>query len=294
MAWFEVRVYPTSAGISLYFHQIDERKRVERERERLLVELAERARFSNALGELGSEIASVRDPAILVARLTEITGRSLDAAAGVFEGHGPEGWAVRHAWGAAKHLVGAVWSPEAAPLAEQAYRLRRTIAVEDVLLDDQPSGSVQALLAAKSMLTVALVFAGEGIGVLSFFWTDRRHAFSQAEIDFVEKAAAETSVAARNLAMFLDTRRAHELSEALNAVNEAVISSLDAQEILDRVAAEAAAALNATTAWISHFSEGIWSIVSIFGDRPASSAQRSRRPMPHSPRSCAALCGRPR
>ena len=35
-AWFEVRVYPTPAGVSAYFRRIDDRKRTEQERERLL------------------------------------------------------------------------------------------------------------------------------------------------------------------------------------------------------------------------------------------------------------------
>jgi PAS domain S-box-containing protein len=38
-SWLETRVYPTSAGISAYLRRIDERKRVERERERLVVDL---------------------------------------------------------------------------------------------------------------------------------------------------------------------------------------------------------------------------------------------------------------
>ena len=35
-AWLEVRVYPTPAGVSAYFRRIDERKRTEQDRERLL------------------------------------------------------------------------------------------------------------------------------------------------------------------------------------------------------------------------------------------------------------------
>jgi PAS domain S-box-containing protein len=38
-SWLETRVYPTSAGISAYIRRIDDRKRVEHERERLIVDL---------------------------------------------------------------------------------------------------------------------------------------------------------------------------------------------------------------------------------------------------------------
>jgi PAS domain S-box-containing protein len=38
-SWLETRVYPTSGGISAYLRRIDERKRVEREREHLIVDL---------------------------------------------------------------------------------------------------------------------------------------------------------------------------------------------------------------------------------------------------------------
>ena len=37
--WVEVRIYPTLAGVTVYFHDIDERKRVEGDRERLIAEL---------------------------------------------------------------------------------------------------------------------------------------------------------------------------------------------------------------------------------------------------------------
>jgi PAS domain S-box-containing protein len=38
-SWLETRVYPTSGGISAYLRRIDDRKRVEREREQLIVDL---------------------------------------------------------------------------------------------------------------------------------------------------------------------------------------------------------------------------------------------------------------
>jgi len=62
--WFEVRIYPTPAGISVYYRDINERKRVEAERERLLQTTAlllEAATASTTLGSLDQLLGSLAD-----------------------------------------------------------------------------------------------------------------------------------------------------------------------------------------------------------------------------------------
>ena len=58
--WFEVRAYPSPAGLSVYFHNINERKEVEQERERLLqVEQQAHLEAENALAVRNTFLSSV-------------------------------------------------------------------------------------------------------------------------------------------------------------------------------------------------------------------------------------------
>lgn len=78
--WFEVRAYPSSDGLSVYFHNINERKQIEQERERLLeiehqahveaeTALAVRTRFLSSIShDLKTPLASIKANSQLMLR----------------------------------------------------------------------------------------------------------------------------------------------------------------------------------------------------------------------------------
>ena len=78
--WFEVRAYPSPDGLSVYFHNINERKQIEHERERLLeiehqahieaeAALAVRTRFLSSIShDLKTPLASIKANSQLILR----------------------------------------------------------------------------------------------------------------------------------------------------------------------------------------------------------------------------------
>jgi PAS domain S-box-containing protein len=69
--WYEVRIYPTPAGISVYYREINERKRIEAERERLL-------QTTRLLLEAATVGASMLDLDQMLGSLAELLLRSSD------------------------------------------------------------------------------------------------------------------------------------------------------------------------------------------------------------------------
>ena len=73
--WFELRTYPTSAGVSVYLRDISERKRKEAERDRYLADLHESEARSELLAHVASALLSSDGPQ----RLIETLGRQVMA-----------------------------------------------------------------------------------------------------------------------------------------------------------------------------------------------------------------------
>jgi PAS domain S-box-containing protein len=232
---------------------------------RMYEDLSERAHFSAALGEMGEVIASTVDPGVLLDRLTEIAGRSLGADAGAIHVRDETGWTLNHSWGLPADFVGTRYLPEELPVAEQAFEQRATVAIEDYAPRQQADERVQQKVPIQSLLIVPLIFAGERVGVLGFHWINERHRFTSEGVSFAERAAAELSAALRNVDLFEETRRAHHLSESLNAVNAAIMSSLDVERILRRVVVETTAALGARSSWIVRYRDGTWTPIAVHG-----------------------------
>jgi GAF domain-containing protein/anti-sigma regulatory factor (Ser/Thr protein kinase) len=232
---------------------------------RLFEELSERAHFNAALGEMGEVIAATVDPEVLLDRLTEISGRSLGADAGAIHVRDETGWTVQHSWGLPADFVGTRYAFDELPTAEQAFQQRATVAVEDYAPRQQADRRTQQRVHIRSLLLVPLIFAGERVGVLGFHWINEAHSFTSEGISFAERAAAELSAALRNVDLFVETRRAHHLSESLNVINEAVMSSLDVDQILERVVVETTEALNARSSWIVRYADGWWTPVTVHG-----------------------------
>jgi PAS domain S-box-containing protein len=76
--WFELRAYPTSAGVSVYLRDISERKRKEAERDRYLADLHESEARSDLLAHVASALLSSDGPQRLVETLCRQVMAHLD------------------------------------------------------------------------------------------------------------------------------------------------------------------------------------------------------------------------
>ena len=79
--WFELRVYPTGTGVSVYLRDVSERKRKEAERDRYLADLRESEARSELLAHVASELLSSDDPQGLIETLCRQVMAHLDCQA---------------------------------------------------------------------------------------------------------------------------------------------------------------------------------------------------------------------
>jgi PAS domain S-box-containing protein len=184
-AWYDVRVYPSADGISIYFQDVTERKR---ERQ----ELEARARQQAVVAKLG-RVALSREPlASLFDRAVEAVAATLDVPyAGVFEHRPNEAeFVLRAGEGWEKGQVGES-TIAAGTNAQMGYTLRSAtpISVEDLRAEDRFDGS--ALLAEHGVVSGISVIVGaadDPWGVLGVHAPDSR-SFGEDDVNFVESVA---------------------------------------------------------------------------------------------------------
>jgi signal transduction histidine kinase/ActR/RegA family two-component response regulator len=122
----------------------------------------------------------------------------------------------------------------------------RTRQIPDVLKDAEYGRTdLQELAGFRTMLATPMIVQDEVVGVLSMWRTDVKP-FDARECELLEEFAVQGAIALRqrDLMLALDSRGKElaskvEQLEALRAVGEAVGSSLDLDEVLDRIVSNA-------------------------------------------------------
>jgi signal transduction histidine kinase len=123
---------------------------------------------------------------------------------------------------------------------------KRTIQIADVLADaEYGRDDLQKRTGFRTLLSTPMILEDEVVGVLSM-WRTELEPFDEYERELLEEFAAQGAIALRqvNLMRALESR-GDELSnkvaqlEALREVGEAVGSSLDLSEVLDRIVGNA-------------------------------------------------------
>jgi PAS domain S-box-containing protein len=232
-AWLEARVYPTSAGISAYFREISERKRVEDERQRLLErsqaqaqelqaqsealraqtkELAERVRFAEALNRISHLVHSSLEFDKILQRSLDEAVSALHSDAGLIELREEGAWVVRSQCGSGPIDLGMRLTDAQSPIAMRALRSREAVAVGDLSTD--PDAAAGFLGGHGSILCVPLIIREEVIGALLFHGRDSR-VFRTSEIDFARTLSATVSLALANLQIYERDSQAARLGTAL-------------------------------------------------------------------------------
>ena len=180
--WLEVRIYPTSAGVSAYYREINERKRVEQEREELLREvqqrsvdlqersasLARRVTLDESLERVNRLIYSTLEFDEIMERALDEATEALGADAGSIEMRDREGWSVRYQRGFALPTTGVRLSEAEAPIATRVARTREPLAVADLLDETETDVAFLRGQQFRSTLAVPLIVHGSVIGCLLF------------------------------------------------------------------------------------------------------------------------------
>ncbi len=230
--WVETRVYPTPAGVSVYFREINERKRAEEERGRLLeaslaqaaelrsqaaelsdqatelrtqatelrsqaADLAARARLAEVLNAIDRLVHSARDADEIMQRALDEGARALAADAGSIEMREGSYWVLGYQYGLAAADVGLRQTDAEAPNATRAAAGRDPFATADAGAEADFEGSFMQARSLRAVLAVPLIAHDAVTGSLLFYGREPR-VFGEAEIDFGRKLGASVSLAIEN------------------------------------------------------------------------------------------------
>lgn len=194
-AWYDIRIYPTADGLSVFFQDVTEKKKDQREKE-ILVEVSKAINSSVHLDELCVEVAEK------IARMLEIPSKFVCVYL-----YDPKGNEVRLV---APALFDVEFSPEIVhqPVKENAYFLPAQAAFtkQMIVTDDVLESSVAEMFAdeiaklkLKSLIVVPLIVQGEVQGVLEVMTIKGK--------DFVEGELEILSVVANELASGMSRKR---------------------------------------------------------------------------------------
>jgi PAS domain S-box-containing protein len=213
-------------------------------------DLAERSRLAEALNDIGELIHSTRDFDDIMQGALEQGVQTLGVDAGAIEMRDETGWIVRYQCGFSAEDVGLRLSNDEAPSASLAERRRETLTVGDMAADETVNAGFVKAHSLKSVVAAPLMVKAAVVGCLLFYGLQAR-AFDEGEIDFGRKLGVTVSLAIENARLIEDEREATHLSTALNEINRLIHGTLNADEIMQRVVAEAVKAVHADSAMIA-------------------------------------------
>lgn len=200
---------------------IEERRRAEDERERLLIEAEARAEREALLNRIGAAVRASTDPAAIQQTAAAALGAALNADRCFFtacdEAHGLS--AVSQEWcgEGMTPLAGACPPADYLPILD-LLRSGRTLVVRDVRTDPQFAGSAGTMerLGLRAAVRVPLFDGGRLVGLLGVAMAGRPRAWTSDEVTLVETVAAQTRTAAEAARLRLREHNiATQLQEAL-------------------------------------------------------------------------------
>ena len=124
----------------------------------------------------------------------------------------------------------------------------------------------------QSYMVLPLVVRGQVVGLLILMSREARD-FDDQDAEFTARLASAISLALGNAELYQGERRSVRLAEALNAVNELLLSTLSMDEILERIVQEASIAAGADAALIAEPDGDDWIIGPAHGFDPSPRGQ---------------------
>ncbi len=88
---------------------------------------------------------------------------------------------------------------------------------------------------AKSYCAVPIVFGGKPAGVMGVMNYEREFAFEQGDVEIMQTAAGQVSVAIENARLFAEEQRRSRQLAFLNSISKTAISSEDAEQMLAEI-----------------------------------------------------------
>ncbi|MGY1707769.1 SpoIIE family protein phosphatase [Geodermatophilus sp. SYSU D00697] len=212
--WYELRAWPTPEGLSVYFTEITERRRVRERAERSAQQLALLAQVSAELaGTLDVEAATGRLPRLVVPALSDFCiltviqpdGRPRDVGSWHVD---PASRSVLERYAEVRMDV----MPVTAPVARALHTGEAVTFAGDDVLDVLPPGQAKDLLAVLAPTTeVALPLRARGrtIGLLTLFYADG-HAPTPEDVVVAQDVADRAGLALDNARLYAQQQQLAE------------------------------------------------------------------------------------
>ncbi len=221
--WLEVRIYPTPAGVSAYYREINERKRREDELVEAQAQTEQELRATSQLLEAADALAEWRDLGEVVRRLAQTALRSTSHSRVIVDlwDEARDEIEVVASEGLQPLPLGSRW-----PIGEVSLAARQAIAERQTQLGDFEAlpkaqrGRAAAPYLARLTLHVPLVRRDKTVGLLVVDDPGARGQFSAREIQVVEGIASQAAVAIDNARLFEELHHSRERESFLADVVE--------------------------------------------------------------------------
>ncbi len=205
--WFEIRVYPTLVGISLYLREIDERKQAEEQR-RLAEEklrqrtedLLERVRLDDILLTIDQLIHSTLEIREIIHRALDESLAALHADVGTVEVREGDEWKMHYQRGEGSAEDERARPDTEMPVVARAARAKSAVAFSD-LLDDPATAEFARDHNVRSCLAAPLIMR-EAVAGFLIIWCRRPRVFSPIEVEFARRLASSVSLALENSRLY--------------------------------------------------------------------------------------------
>jgi len=258
--WFDVRAYPSEYGLSVFFRDVTERRRME---ETIEAKLREQTETLETINRIGQAAAAELDQDKLVQAITDAATELTGARFGsffynVYKDGGS--FLLYTLSGVPREAFAHFPMPRATDLFGPTFRGEGTILIDDVKQDARYGknspyyGMPPGHLPVTSYLAVPVVSrSGEVIGGL-FFGHPEPEIFTERDARIVEGIAAQTAIAMDNARLYHKAQLAIKEREELlareqDARKEAETASRAKDEFLGMLSHELRTPLNAILGW---------------------------------------------
>lgn len=219
-AWMDVRVYPSEAGLSVFFQNVGERKRAEAERERMLAEQKSRAEREAILNRIALAIRAASEPEAVYEAAINLVSEALGSDRCYFAlydlGRGIVN-IVRDVHRADLPSVQGTYAfPNTVSMFRELYHGLASSVIEDsetAAISPQTKANMDRLR-LRSRISVALREGEDMMGTLTAAMSDTPRAWASWEVTLMEAVATQLRASAemvrvaqreRNIAQQLQT-----------------------------------------------------------------------------------------
>jgi PAS domain S-box-containing protein len=214
------------------------------------------AHFSTLLAETSSALSSTSDLDRVLPEVVQRIGEEIGAVDVTLTLKQPGGWRMAHHWGTGS-LDRDFYTDEELLEHVRVVESGAPLLVDDVNKAGVNRGLIEEL-GYQSFVIYPLVFHDEVIGTLDFAFGEPGRASSGRSLDFMSRVAYVVSASMSNARLLRETTRQAEFAEALNRINRAVHSTVDLDEIMQRIVIDTTTALGVDATAVRMFRQGGW------------------------------------